>query len=99
MEKQNRNDEILKNLELLNKQMTEFLKLKRKASTGYNFLNANELAEMLGESIKTVYARVHKRQIPFYKPGGKVFLFKMDEIQAWIRAGRHSSIDELTEGL
>ena len=91
------NGEAVKNLELLNEQVSELLKVQRKVISGYDYLNANELAELLGESIKTVYARVHKRQIPFYKPGGKVLLFKLDEIQDWIKSGRHSSIDEIKQ--
>ena len=91
------NGETLKNLELLNKQVSELIKAQRKAISGYDYLNANELAELLGESIKTIYARVHNRQIPFYKPGGKVLLFKLEEIVDWIRSGRHSSLDEIKQ--
>ena len=91
------NGETLKNLELLNKQVSELIKAQRKVISGYDYLNANELAELLGESIKTIYARVHNRQIPFYKPGGKVLLFKLEEIVDWIRSGRHSSLDEIKQ--
>ncbi len=89
------NGETLKNLELLNKQISELISVQRKLVSGYDYINANELAELLGESIKTVYARVHNRQIPFYKPGGKLLLFKLKEIQDWIQSGRHSSIKEI----
>ena len=91
------NTETLKNLEQLNKQVSELINVQRKAVSGYDYLNANELAQLLGESIKTVYARVHNRQIPYYKPGGKILLFKLDEIQEWIQSGRHSSIDEIKQ--
>ena len=91
------NGETLKNLELLNKQVSELITVQRKAVSGYDYLNANELAQLLGESIKTIYARVHNRQIPFYKPGGKILLFKLEEILDWIKSGRHSSIDELKQ--
>ncbi len=94
-EQKNMNDATLKSLELLNKQVAEIIKVQRKAVSGYDYMNANELAELLGESIKTVYARVHNRQIPFYKPGGKILLFKLDEIREWVKSGRHSTIDEL----
>ena len=91
------NTETLKNLELLNKQISELINVQHKAVSGYDYLNANELAQLLGESIKTIYARVHNRQIPFYKPGGKILLFKLEEILDWIQSGRHSSIDELKQ--
>lgn len=95
--KNNTDKEAVTQLETLNRQVAELLKIQRKAISGYDYLNASELAEMLGESIKTIYARVHHRQIPFYKPGGKALLFKLDEIKQWIEAGRHSSIDEIRQ--
>ncbi len=91
------NNEAVKHLEILTKQVSELLKVQRKALSDYDYINANELSELLGESIKTVYARVHQRQIPFYKPGGKILLFKLDEIKKWIESGRHSSIDEIRQ--
>lgn len=93
------NEKTLKSLEQLNQKITELIKLQRKAVSGYDFINANELAELLGESKKTVYARVHNRQIPFYKPGGKILLFKLGEIQEWVKSGRHSSIDEIKQNV
>ena len=93
------NAETLKSLEQLNQKITELIKVQKKAASGYDFINANELAELLGESKKTVYARVHNRQIPFYKPGGKILLFKLDEIQEWVKSGRHSTIEEIKQSV
>jgi excisionase family DNA binding protein len=98
-EQKNINAAALRNLELLNKQVSELLQVQRKAVSGYDYLNANELADLLGESIKTIYARVHNRQIPFYKPGGKILLFKLDEIREWIKSGRHATMDELRQNV
>nr|WP_319401813.1 helix-turn-helix domain-containing protein [uncultured Carboxylicivirga sp.] len=98
-EQQDFNAETLKNLEQLNQKVTELINVQRKAVSGYDFINANELADLLGESIKTVYSRVHNRQIPFYKPGGKILLFKLDEIQDWVKSGRRSSIDEIKQNV
>lgn len=93
------NSETLKNLELLNKQIHELVKLQRKSNVGYDYINAHELAELLNESVKTIYGRVYKRQIPFYKPGKKILLFKIEEILEWIESGKHSSVDELRRKL
>jgi len=93
------NAETLKNLKQLNEQVSELIQVQRKAVSDYDYINASELAGLLGESIKTIYARVHNRQIPFYKPGGKVLLFKLDEIREWIKSGRHSSMDELRQNV
>ncbi|WP_083985195.1 helix-turn-helix domain-containing protein [Geofilum rubicundum] len=57
------------------------------------------MSQLLGESVKTIYGRVYNKQIPFYKPGGKILLFKLDEIEKWIKAGRHSSLDEIKSNL
>jgi excisionase family DNA binding protein len=99
MNKQNFNAEAIKNLERLNEKVTELIQVQRKANYGYDYITANELAELLGESIKTVYSRVNKKQIPFYKPGGKALLFNLKEIEEWIKTGRHSSIEELKENI
>ncbi|WP_262328506.1 helix-turn-helix transcriptional regulator [Carboxylicivirga litoralis] len=71
--------------------------MQKKLSTGYDYINAKELSELLGVSIKTIYGKVYNRQIPYYKPGGKTLMFKMSEIQEWIKSGRHSTIEELKE--
>ncbi len=96
-EQKNMNAATVINLELLNKQVAEILKMQRKVVSGYDYLNAIELSELLGESIKTIYNRVHKRQIPFYKPGRKLLLFKYEEIQEWIKSSRHATIEELQD--
>jgi len=89
------NAETLKNLEQLNKKVSELVKVQYRAETGFDYVNAAELAQLLGESVKTIYGRVYNKQIPFYKPGGKILLFKLNEIEEWIKAGRHSSLDEI----
>lgn len=91
------NTETLQKLEQIINKISELVKVQQKVGAGYDYINASELAEFLGESIKTIYARVHNREIPFYKPGGKLLLFKVEEIQEWIKSGRHSSIDELRQ--
>ncbi len=91
--------ETLKNFERLNKKVSELVKLQHKVGMGFNYVSASELAQLLGESVKTIYGRVYNKQIPFYKPGGKILLFKLDEIEKWIKAGRHSSLDEIKSNL
>jgi len=91
------NAETLMRLDLLNKQVAELLQVQRRVVLGCDYLNAPELAELLGEKLSTIYGRVHSRKIPFYKPGGKILLFKLDEIQEWIKSGRHATMDELRE--
>jgi len=103
MEEQNKfNAEVIKSLGLLNRQMSELstqvsslLKIQKKTVLNFDFVNANELSELTGESIKTIYSRVHHRQISFYKPGGKLLMFNLEEIKDWIKAGRKPSMEEI----
>lgn len=96
-EQKNVGEEALKKLDLLNKQMSELIKIQRKSIMGYAYVNIVELSDIIGESVKTIYGRVYKRQIPFYKPGGKNLVFKLDEIKEWVETGRHATIEELRE--
>ena len=95
--KTTQNETVIGKLERLNKQMSELISIEKKANTDYDYVNANDLAELLGESINTIYARVHRKEIPYYKPGGKLLLFKVSEIRKWIEGGRHSTINEIKE--
>jgi len=52
-----------------------------------SFLNSKEISEYLGIKENTVYAWVHKRQIPFYKVG-RLVKFKQDQIDRWIEGKR-----------
>jgi excisionase family DNA binding protein len=42
------------------------------------FLSPKELADYFGVSLKTIYRRIEKREIPFYKIGGSIRLKKED---------------------
>lgn len=92
------NETMLKNLKQINKRISELIVVQRKVATGYEYLNATELADLLGEHVNTIYNRVHKRDFPYYKPKGKL-LFKRNEIKDWIESERYSSIKELKQSI
>ena len=48
-------NEAIEKLDLLNKQISELIQIQRKAASGYDYVNANELAQLLGESKKTIH--------------------------------------------
>lgn len=96
-EKTIKSNTVISHLELLNKQMSELISLEKKVTADYDYVNAIDLAELLGESINTIYARVHRKEIPYYKPGGKLLLFKVSEIKEWIKQGRRCTINEIKE--
>ena len=48
------------------------------------FIDVNQAAEFLKTKPGTIYQQVHKKIIPFHKPGGRV-LFKKSELAEWVR--------------
>ncbi|MEW6003661.1 MAG: helix-turn-helix domain-containing protein [Nitrospirota bacterium] len=49
------------------------------------YLNIEELSEYLGIKKSSLYAKVAKRQVPFYKID-RLIRFKKTEIDRWVRA-------------
>ena len=47
-------------------------------------MNVNELAEYISYAKPTIYQYVHKKTIPYYKKGKKLF-FKKAEIDEWLQ--------------
>ncbi len=52
--------------------------------------------EVTGLQKPTLYALVHRRQIPFYKRGKKLY-FKREELEAWIEEGRKATVKEIDQ--
>lgn len=59
--------------------------------TGKELLAVNEVAEMLGKSVATVYAMTSEKRIPFRKRGNKLYFFKT-EVMEWIESGGQSGV-------
>lgn len=91
--------QTLKTLNNLEKQVGALVLIQQKNLTGYDYINVRQLSELLGMSEHTIYTRVHQKQIPYYKPGGKVLLFKTSEIMEWINSSRHSPIQEIKNNI
>lgn len=62
-----------------------------------NILNVEDVALLTGLSVSTIYKLTHSRQIPFYKPCGKVVFFDKREIEDWLKANRVSTADEISQ--
>jgi hypothetical protein len=54
----------------------------------FGYLDANDVAAMLGESVSSVYKKTSLGMIPFYKPNGRL-LFRIEEIQSWIEKSKN----------
>ena len=56
------------------------------------FLNIDELSQYLGIKKSNLYAKVERREIPFYKVGRLIF-FKRDEIDSFMEKCRVECFD------
>ncbi|WP_194852341.1 helix-turn-helix domain-containing protein [Nonlabens antarcticus] len=58
-------------------------------------LTADEVSSFTGLSKKYIYTLTSKRQIPFYKPMGKVLYFSKKEIEEWMLTNGVKSSQQL----
>lgn len=88
---------ILQKLDSIEKTIEE---LKRQQSQNRvevkDMFSAVEIAEHLQLSVHTIYGLVHKKIIPFYKTGKKLY-FKKSEIDNWIKNSRSKTISEIDQ--
>ena len=47
-------------------------------------LDIKQAAEHLGVTVQTMYGKVHRKDVPFHKPSGKLY-FYASELDAWIK--------------
>lgn len=58
-------------------------------NTGNKFITIKEVAEYLGYSVGYLCKLVSKKEIPFYQPTGSKILFDKNEIEKWVKNGKH----------
>lgn len=61
---------------------------------GQEYYNMSQAAIYVGLTVSTLYKLTSKKVISFYKPGGKVILFKKTDLDEWIEKSRISSQSE-----
>jgi excisionase family DNA binding protein len=61
--------------------------------TDDRWLSVEEIAEHLGVTKDSVYRWIEKRGLPAHKVG-KLWKFKKDEVDAWVRSGQGAEDDE-----
>lgn len=60
-------------------------------------LTVSEASIYLGISKSAVHKLTAKRELSFYKPGGKIILIKKSDLDLWIEKGKVESSKELME--
>ena len=62
-----------------------------------NVLTFDETSVYTGISKSYLYKLTSKRQIPHYKPTGKLIFFKLDELERWLLSHRIGTREELKQ--
>ncbi len=62
------------------------------------WLSVNDIAEYLGIRRETVYKWLERKDMPAHKVG-RLWKFKRDEIDQWVRSGKAAKNRQKTEGL
>lgn len=59
-------------------------------------MTIEQAALLINLAVPTLYSKVHKRQIPVCKQGGRLYFSKM-ELVAWLKSGRKRTVSEIAE--
>ncbi len=65
--------------------------------TGKEVLTSEEVARYMGISLSYLYKLTMRRQIPHYKPLGKMCYFNRVEVEQWLQSNRVATEEELNE--
>lgn len=58
-------------------------------------VNLDQACNFLGIKKSYLYQLTHKKQIPFYKPNGKMIFFSKNDLRKWLFRNRHKSLQEI----
>ena len=57
-------------------------------------LTSTEAAQYMGVALSYLYKLTMRREIPHYKPTGKMVFFRRDELEQWLQNNRIMTQDE-----
>jgi len=57
------------------------------------YLKAKEACEFLGIKLPTLYQKTRNREIPFFKPNGKIMYFSKHDLEAYITRHHYPIIE------
>lgn len=61
---------------------------KTNSTNSKELLSLKEAAEFLGITKSTLYKKTHRKEIPFYKPTGKLIYFLRQDLLNWALRNR-----------
>lgn len=71
-------------------------KNKLGASADQEFYQSKDAAVILGVSVGYLYQLMHRNEISYWKPNGKLAYFSKSDLTNWITRNRISSTEELS---
>jgi excisionase family DNA binding protein len=83
-------DRVIQRLESIEKLLLKLQEQSKPKET----LTVNELAQLLGKSVETIYSYTSTKRIPHTKPLGTL-LFLRSEIMQWLNTFKVKTIDEV----
>ncbi|MDO5981565.1 helix-turn-helix domain-containing protein [Flavivirga spongiicola] len=60
-----------------------------------NPLSIKEVAKLTSLSVPTLYGYVQRHEIPYHKKGNRLYFFKSEIIEDWIKTGKQKTLKEL----
>jgi len=63
------------------------------------FLSAEQAASFLKIKLKTIYSKVEKGDLPFYRSGKRKLLFSKMELEQYVAKRKVKSLDDINEDL
>ncbi|MES2277946.1 MAG: helix-turn-helix domain-containing protein [Bacteroidota bacterium] len=69
-------------------------RLEPKEPNENEILNIEEAAEFLKVSVGALYTKVSRQEIPYSKPGKRLYFNRID-LKEWVRLGKRKTINEL----
>ena len=82
----------------IQKQLDELFTLVRNLEQGEQkaMMNSEEACSFLGIQLSTLYKHTSLGNIAYYKPNGKLIMFKKQDLLNWLEAHRIPSNNELS---
>jgi excisionase family DNA binding protein len=70
-------------------------KFEPKEENENDLLNIEEAAAFLKVSVASLYTKVSRQEIPFSKPGKRLY-FNKTELKEWVKTGKRKTVEEMS---